>query len=338
MPKGKAAQSARTPKPCGIFSALKFRDSVLECVRFAPLSLSPQTSQFRKAMTVLEAINKGAEFLARKQIESPRLQAELLLSHILNLPRLRLYLEFERQITEAQSHQLREFLVRRGNHEPLQHIIGSTSFCGLAILVTPAVLIPRPETEVLAEHAWTFLNTIETETTFADLGTGSACIPIAITAHAKRARGVAIEISPEALAVAKQNVEKNRLADRIELRAGDFLSALQPTERFDVIVSNPPYIATAEVELLQAEVRDHDPRLALDGGADGLTFHRALAQRAAQFLKPGGRLFVEFADGQGEALRDLFAAHGWVVHGVIPDLSGTDRILSASFSAGSSTN
>ena len=289
-------------------------------------------------MTVLEAINRGAEFLTRKGIESARLQAELLLSYILNLPRLRLYLEFERQITEAQSNQFRDFLVRRGNHEPLQHIVASTSFCGLPIIVTPAVLIPRPETEVLAEHAWTFLNQIEADTTFADLGTGSGCIPIAVTAHAKRARGVAIDISPEALVVAKQNIEKNNLADRIELRAGDFLAALQPAERFDVIVSNPPYIATAEIELLQPEVRDHDPRLALDGGADGLKFHRALAQGAAQFLKPGGGLFIEFADGQGEALRDLFVAHGWSVHGVIPDLSGTDRILSASFSAGSSTN
>src|SRR6185436_11275717 len=111
-------------------------------------------------MTVLEAINKGAEFLTRKGIDSPRLQSELLLAHLLNLPRLRLYLEFERQLTEAQSNQFRDLLVRRGNHEPLQHIIGSTSFCGLPMIVTPAVLIPRPETEVLAEHAWNFLNTI----------------------------------------------------------------------------------------------------------------------------------------------------------------------------------
>jgi release factor glutamine methyltransferase len=289
-------------------------------------------------MTVLEAINKGAEFLARKEIDSPRLQSELLLAHILNLPRLRLYLEFERQLTEAQANQVRELLLRRGNHEPLQHIIGSTSFCGLPIIVTPAVLIPRPETEVLAEHVWTFLNRIEGKTSFVDLGTGSACIPIAIAAHAKNSRGVGADISSEALTVAKLNIEKNALADRIELREGDFLAALQPAERFDVVVSNPPYIATAEVELLQPEVRDHDPRLALDGGADGLKFHRALAQGAAQFLKPSGRLFVEFADGQGEALRDLFGSHGWHVHGLIRDLSGVDRILSASPNASSSTN
>lgn len=289
-------------------------------------------------MTVLEAINKGSEFLARKGIDSPRLQSELLLAHLLNLPRLRLYLEFERKLSDEQANQFRELLVRRGNHEPLQHITGATSFCGLPIIVNAAVLIPRPETEVLAEHAWNFLNGIEGETTFADLGTGSGCLPIAIAAHAKRSRGVAVDVSQEALAIAKQNIEKNKLSDRINLREGDFLAALQPAERFDVIVSNPPYIPTAEVELLQPEVRDHDPRLALDGGADGLHFHRALAQRAAQFLKPGGRLLIEFADGQGEALRHLFGSHGWIIHGIIRDLSGTERILSASSSANSSTN
>jgi release factor glutamine methyltransferase len=289
-------------------------------------------------MTVLEAINKGAEFLARKTIESPRLQSELLLAHILNLPRLRLYLEFERALNDAQANEFRELLVRRGNHEPLQHIIGSTSFCGLPMIVTPAVLIPRPETEVLAEQVWTFLNQRENETTFVDLGTGSGCIPIAIAAHAKKSRGVAVDISSDALAVAKQNFEKNGLVDRIELREGDFLAALQPAERFDVIVSNPPYIPSSEIELLQPEVRDHDPRLALDGGADGLNFHRALAQGAAQFLEPGGRLFIEFADGQGEALRELFGSHGWHVHGLIRDLSGVDRILFASINASSSTN
>jgi release factor glutamine methyltransferase len=256
----------------------------------------------------------------------------------LGLPRLRLYLDFERKLSEEQSNQLRELLVRRGNYEPLQHIVGSTSFCGLPIIVTPAVLIPRPETETLAELAWKFLEAIEGETVFADLGTGSGCLPIAIAAHAKRSRGVAVDVSQAALAVARQNVDANGLGERIELREADFLAGLQPAERFDVIVSNPPYIATAEIELLQPEVRDHDPRLALDGGADGLDFHRALAQGAAQFLKPGGRIFIEFADGQGESLRDLFGSHGWHVHGLIRDLSGIDRVLSASINASSSTN
>src|SRR4051812_22494987 len=137
-------------------------------------------------MTVLEAINKGTEFLARKEIDSPRLQSELLLAHILNMPRLRLYLDFERAISETQAETFREMLVRRGNRVPLQHIVGSNSFCGFPIKVSSAVLIPRPETEVLAEQAWNFLG--ERESTFADLGTGSGCLPIAIAAHAKNSR------------------------------------------------------------------------------------------------------------------------------------------------------
>src|SRR5688500_13718340 len=169
-------------------------------------------------MTVLEAINKGTEFLARKGIESPRLQSELLLAHIFNLPRLRLYLDFDRQVADTQANLFRDLLVRRGDHQPLQHITGATSFCGLPLVVTPAVLIPRPETEILAEQAWQFLDGIPSETTFADLGTGSGCLPIAIAAHAKSARGLAVDISPEALAVARQNVDLNKLGERSELR------------------------------------------------------------------------------------------------------------------------
>lgn len=278
-------------------------------------------------MTVLESINKGAEFLARKQIDSPRLQSELLLAHILNLPRLRLYLDFERELSEEQTNRFRDALTRRGQRTPLQHLVGSTSFCGYPIAVSPAVLIPRPETELLAEAAWKFLNALGRATSFADLATGSGCIAIAIAREAKESRGVATDISREALAMAALNVGANGIADRVELREGNFLAAFQPAERFDVIVSNPPYIPAGDIELLEPEVRDHDPRLALDGGADGLDFYRALAERAREFLQPEGRLLVEFGDGQSESLTNLFFNHGWSVHTILNDLAGTPRIL-----------
>lgn len=281
-------------------------------------------------MTVLEAITKGAEFLARKQIQSPRLQVELLLAHLLELPRLKLYLNFERRLTESQSNALRDLLVQRASRVPLQHLTRSANFCGLNLTVSSAVLIPRPETELLAEQAWTFLNSLQSETRFLDVGTGSGCISIAIVAHASRSRGVAVDISSDALAVARQNLSAHDFANRVELREGGLLTTLQPAERFDVIVSNPPYIPTAEIELLEPEVRDHDPRLALDGGPDGLGFYRALAQGAAAHLQAGGRILLEFGDGQGPALRELFVAQGWVVHGIICDLAQKERILIAS--------
>ncbi len=283
-------------------------------------------------MTVLEAITKGAEFLERKGIDSPRLQAELLLAHILKLPRLRLYLEFERPLKKEQSDGLRELLVQRGNRKPLQHLVGETSFCGCPIMVSAAVLIPRPETEGLAEEAWKFLNNLKRASAFLDIGTGSGCIPIAIAAHAKEARGTAVDISDEALAVARANVEKNNLADRIELRKSDLFSSLTPEEKFDLIVSNPPYIPSAEVETLQPEVRDHDPRLALDGGDDGLVIYRRLAHEAVKHLNLEGRLMIEFGDGQAEALQTLFTEAGWNVHAILRDLSRRERILIAEYS------
>ena len=283
-------------------------------------------------MTVIEAITKGTEFLQRKQIESPRLQTELLLAHILNLPRLRLYLEFERPLMEAQSNTLRDLLVQRSNHVPLQHLTGSASFCGCPILVSRAVLIPRPETEMLAEAAWLFLKSLQRETNFLDVGTGSGCIPIAIAAHEPGARGVAIDLSKEALAVAAENVAKNQLSARIELRESDLFSGV--TEKFDAIVSNPPYIPSSEIETLDPEVRDHDPRSALDGGADGLDFYRLIAAQAPAFLKADARIFLEFGDGQGPALASLFEAEGWKVEKIVADLSKRDRILIASRSAG----
>ncbi len=273
-------------------------------------------------MTVLEAITKGTEFLERKGIESPRLQVELLLAHLLNLPRLRLYLEFERPLAEAQSSALRELLVKRGNHVPLQHLVGSTSFCGCPIVVSPEVLVPRPETETLAEEAWKFLNALGRESRFLDLGTGSGCLPIAIATHAKSARGVGIDISKGAIAIGEENVAKNNLADRIELRLGDIFSPM--TEQFDLVVSNPPYIPSVEIDALQPEVRDHDPRGALDGGVDGLRFYRAIAANA-----PAPRVMVEFGDGQGPAVREIFAGAGWVEIEIVRDLSKRERVLMA---------
>lgn len=281
-------------------------------------------------MTVLEVISKSSEFLAKKGVDSPRLQTELLLAHVLQLPRMKLYLNFERKLTEPELDSLRKLVQRRGQREPLQHLIGSTSFCGLEMAVNCHVLIPRPETELLAEAGWQFLSTINQQPpTALDFGTGTGCIAIALVAKCPAGRVVALDVSAEALTVAKQNAAKNSGAERIEFRQGDGFAALLPAERFDLIISNPPYIASAEIETLHPEVRDHDPRSALDGGADGLDFYRRLAAEAATFLKPGGKIMLEFGEGQADAISALLTAQGWIVEAVHPDYTKRLRYLIA---------
>jgi release factor glutamine methyltransferase len=281
-------------------------------------------------VTVLEAIRKATEFLERKGVESPRLQAELLLAHVLKLPRMKLYLNFERRLNEQEQDAYREGCRRRGTREPLQHIVGTVSFCGLEIRCTSSALIPRPETEILAQFAWEFLEQFPAaEPVTFDLGTGTGCIPIAIASRCSRARIVTADISAEALALAQENAKQCGVADRIEFIQGNGFAGLTGDRRFHLIVSNPPYIPSAELETLEPEVRDFDPRLALDGGADGLDFYRRLALEAAQHLHPGGQLMVEFGDGQADPLRRIFTGQNWTVEAVRPDDSQRDRFLVA---------
>ena len=285
-------------------------------------------------VTVLEAIQKSTEFLAKKNVESPRLQTELLLAHLLKMPRMKLYLNFDRVLSAPETDALRESVRRRGQREPLQHITGSTSFCGHEIIVNRNVLTPRPETEMLAELGWEFIQQSSRPNNtdglaVLDLCTGSGCLAIAIAAKCPAATIVATDVSDAALAVARQNAAKNQVAGQIEFRSGDGFAALNggPVGRFDLIVSNPPYIPSAEIATLDPEVRDFDPALALDGGADGLNFYRRLAAGATEFLKPGGKMMLEFGDGQAEAIKKLFETEKWVVESVKEDYSQRARLL-----------
>jgi release factor glutamine methyltransferase len=312
-------------------------------------------------VTVLEAIQKSTEFLGKKNVESPRLQTELLLAHLLKMPRMKLYLNFDRVLTPAETDALREFVRRRGQREPLQHITGSTSFCGHEIAVNRHVLVPRPETELLAELGWEFLQgragnplpadrRAEDCTPYQalDFCTGSGCIAIALAAKCPEAKIVATDISAETLALAKENAARNQVAERIEFLQGDGFAALaivgqasslsgsetkatgwKPVPLFDLIVSNPPYIPSTEIATLEPEVRDFDPRAALDGGADGLVFYRLIALQAAAFLKPGGKIMVEFGDGQAGAICKIFETEKWIVEAVKEDYSQRARILVA---------
>lgn len=284
-------------------------------------------------MTVLEVIQKSAEFLTGKGVDSPRLQAELLLAHVLKIPRMKLYLDFERQLSEAELGSVRDLVKRRGQREPLQHIVGSTSFCGLEMTVNRNVLVPRPETELLAEAGWQFLNghhaPAANPKTALDFGTGSGCIAIALVVKSSNTRVTALDASAAALEMAKQNAVRNGAVDRIEFLVSDGFAALPASTRFNLIVSNPPYIPSSEIATLQPEVKDFDPLAALDGGGDGLDFYRLLATQSPGFLEPGGKIIVEFGDGQAAALNQIFTAQNWVVEAVLEDHAKQPRILVA---------
>jgi len=306
-------------------------------------------------VTVLEAIQRSTEFLTKKGVESPRLQAGLLLAHLLKQPRMRLYLEFERVLTPVEVDGFRELIRRRGQREPLQHIVGSTSFCGLEIAVNRDVLIPRPETELLAERGWTFLNQLSTlrssvhppqfcyggratedgstinhqPSTAMDFGTGSGCLAIALAFKCPAAEVYAVDISPEALALARLNAARHGLAERIRFLQGDGFAAAPEGARFDLIISNPPYIPSGEIASLQPEVRDYDPHGALDGGADGLDYGRRLAAECGPFLKPEGRMMLEFGDGQAEGLREILQQQMWIVEAIEADYTHRPRIMVA---------
>jgi release factor glutamine methyltransferase len=284
-------------------------------------------------VTVLEAIKRSAEFLEKKGVESARLNAELLLAHVLSVPRMRLYLAFERVLTEQEIEALRGVVTRRGKREPLQQITGTTSFCGYEIAVNPGVLTPRPETEVLAETAFELLTAINARGISApavlDIGTGSGCLAIAIALRFPEASVIGADCSPEALQTAEANRARHGLESRVKLLRSDLFSDIPAGTLFDLIVSNPPYIPREEIKTLQPEVRQFEPHLALDGGPDGLDFYRRLASEAGSWLKENGPLILEFGDGQAPELEKLFAAQNWIVEPPREDYTRRQRILVA---------
>jgi release factor glutamine methyltransferase len=284
-------------------------------------------------MSILDVIQRSTDFLARKGVASPRLQVELLLAHVLQMPRMKLYLSFERVLTTAELDALRALVQRRGQREPLQYIVASTCFCGLEITLNREVLIPRPETELLAERAWTFLQKRGEVSSALEIGTGSGCLAIAMARHAPRAKVCATDLSGPALDLARRNAEANQVADRIQFCQGDLFDAAPAKERFDLIVSNPPYIPTARLETLEVEVREFEPRGALDGGADGQDFYRRIAAESGGRLRPAGCVMVELDDEGAEATRRIFEDEKWIVEAVERDYSGHERILVARLAA-----
>lgn len=276
--------------------------------------------------TLLDLLKKTSDFFASKGLESPRLQAELLLAAILGCGRLELYMQFDKILTPAEIDAYRESVRRRALREPLQHIVGSAAFRGLEIQVNDRVLIPRPETEGVVEVALQRLDTCA-DARVLDLGCGSGAIALAVAQERKGAQVTAVDISEAALEVARANAEANGVAERIEWLCGDLFEALGAAATYDLIVSNPPYIPSGDIAALEPEVRDFEPRQALDGGADGLEFYRRIAVEAPAYLEADGDLVLEIGAGQHEAVAALFDKAGWGAPEVQADLAGIMRVV-----------
>ncbi len=272
--------------------------------------------------TVLKLLRWTADYFAGRGIDSPRLDAELLLADMLGLDRVGLYLNFERPLQADELAAFRERVRRRAAREPLAYILGKTEFWSLPFKVTPAVLIPRPDTELLVEEA---LRRLTGAARILDVGTGSGALAIALAHERPECKVTAIDLSPAALAVATENACNNRVTERIGFESGD-LNAL-PEGPFDLVVANPPYIPSGELVTLMPEVRDFEPHLALDGGSDGFDAYRALARQADAVLAPGGWLLVEVGIGQAAAVQELFARAGLTEIFVSRDLAGIERVV-----------
>lgn len=284
--------------------------------------------------TPLRLARLAGEHMGERGIENARLEAELLLAHVLGLSRLELYLQHDRPLTEQEKGAYRDVIRRRLRREPLQYITGKTQFRELELHVDRRALIPRPETEILvgavldwarerASHGPAVMSAV-------DIGTGTGAIALSLAVEGDFDRVVATDISADALALARDNAERLELEDRVEFRHGSLWSALEPGEAFDVIVSNPPYIAESERDTLQAEVVEWEPSTALFARDDGLEIVNRLIEGAADRLRPDGLLALEVGAGQTEAaVVRIGATAGLRDARVLPDLSGRDRVVLA---------
>ena len=283
--------------------------------------------------TILSILNWTTGYFRRRHIETPRLDAEILLAHSLGLKRIDLYLRYDQPLGTDERAAYKRLVQRRAAREPVALIVGRREFWSLDLAVGPHVLTPRPETEHVVEAALAFLqsNSVAPDPLVLDLGTGSGCIAVALAYGVPAARVVASDLSRPALATARGNIARHHLTDRVALVAGcglDMFARTRPV--FDLIVSNPPYIPSADIPGLPPEVRDYEPRGALDGGDDGLDAYRLIIPAAAARLRPGGALILEIGWDQRQGISLLLEqSGGYQTWSCIPDYAGHDRVISA---------
>ena len=280
--------------------------------------------------TIKALLDWMTPYLGDKEIDAPRLCAEMLLAHVLGIQRIELYTGFDRIVPQAQLDTLRALVKRAGEHEPVAYLVGITEFYSIELDVGPGCLMPRPETELLVQQAIECLRSHTDMESVLDLCTGSGCIAVAIAKNHASSHLVATDLSEEAITMADRNIRKHQQAKRIELIQGDLFDPVE-SRRFDLIISNPPYVTTTDYTQLDTNVRDYEPRLALDGGPDGLDVYRRILARGPQHLKDNGILMLEIGYNQGSATKALFKqAPLFTAIDIHKDLQGHDRIIVAS--------
>lgn len=280
-------------------------------------------------LTVLDIIKKTTGFLVGKGVENARLNAEHLVGHALGLPRMQLYLQFERPLKEEDLEKIRPLVRRRGQREPLQYIMGTTEFFGVELKVDRRALIPRPETEHLAAQIVEKL--AQPPTTILDLGTGSGALSLSLAQHYTDAKVLATDVSLDAVALAKENATALNLADRVEVLESDWFTAIENGSTFDLIVSNPPYLSEQETEETMTEVKDFEPRIALTPGESksGLESYEIIINAAHEFLAPGGLLAMETGIAQRDALEEMLTRAVYARHEFVADLTERERFVFA---------
>ncbi|MBI2340115.1 MAG: peptide chain release factor N(5)-glutamine methyltransferase [Deltaproteobacteria bacterium] len=283
--------------------------------------------------TLISLLNWTTDYFTRRQIPTPRLDAEVLLAHLLNIERIQLYLQFERPMSEKELSDFKALVQRRVKGEPVSYIRGFKEFWSLSFAVGPGVMVPRPETEILVETVEGRRSKIEdgrSKIEILDVGTGSGNLAITLAKVFPNAKVTAIDVSEDALKYAKENAVANGVQSRIEFIKNDFFTIhdLRPSI-FNLLVSNPPYIPTKTIETLPAGVRDYEPRIALDGGADGLDFYQKIGETAPRLLKPGGWLAVEIGEDQPRAVKEIFERAGLSDIEVVKDYAGLPRVVIA---------
>ncbi len=278
--------------------------------------------------TIRNLMEWTEQHFQQKGLESPRLETQLLLSHALGCKKTALYTRWDEVVDEERRTRFRDLIKRRLDGSPIQHLIGYREFFLLDFEVTPDVLIPRPETELLVTEALNRLKGL-TAPRVLDVGTGSGCIAVSIAQRAKSAQVVASDVSPKALDVARRNAKRHGVAERVRFVESNLFASFSSGDRFDLIVSNPPYVSSAEFAKLPPHVRDFEPRLALEAGPEGFDVYDRLIPAAANFLEPGGWLLLEIGFAQEDGVRQRLANAGFELGATVRDDQRHPRVMAA---------